>query len=89
MEPFLAFDEPFAVSCVLQPKLNVLGYFIIVTKAIILHTILEALGNPQPPTRIKTVNSTANSFVKNNIRQCQSKTWDMWWNWLRDDLTKK
>lgn len=58
-------------------------------EAIILRTILEALGHPQPPTRIKTDNSTANSFVKNNIRQRRSKTWDMRWNWLRDDLTKQ
>ena len=57
-------------------------------EAIVLRTILEALGHPQPPTRIKTDNSTANSFVRNNIRQRRSKTWDMRWNWLRDDLTK-
>ena len=37
--------------------------------AIILRTILEALGHPQPPTRIKTDNSTANSFVQANICQ--------------------
>ena len=58
-------------------------------EAIVLRTILEALGHPQPPTRIKTDNSTANSFVTNNIRQRRSKTWDMRWNWLRDDCTKR
>ena len=58
-------------------------------EAVVLRTILDALGHPQPPTRIKTDNSTANSFVKNNIRQRRSKTWDMRWNWLRDELTKK
>ncbi len=58
-------------------------------EAIVLRNILEALGHPQPPTRIKTDNSTANSFVQNNIRQRRSKTWDMRWNWLRDDITKK
>ena len=58
-------------------------------EAIILRNILEALGHPQSPTRIKTDNSTANSFVQNNIRQRRSKTWDMRWNWLRDDQTKK
>ena len=58
-------------------------------EAIILRNILEALGHPQPPTRIKTDNTTALSFVKNNIRQRRSKTWDMRWNWLRDDHTKK
>ena len=58
-------------------------------EAIILRTILEALGHPQSPTRIKTDNSTADSFVKANIRQRRSKTWDMRWNWLRDESTKK
>ena len=57
--------------------------------AVILRTILEALGHPQPPTRIKTDNSTAIGFVKANIRQRRSKTWDMRWNWLRDDITKE
>ena len=58
-------------------------------EAIILRNILEALGHPQPPTRVKTDNTTALSFVKNNIRQRRSKTWDMRWNWLRDERTKE
>ena len=58
-------------------------------EAIILRNILDALGHPQPPTRVKTDNSTALSFVRNNIRQRRSKTWDMRWNWLRDDRTKQ
>ena len=58
-------------------------------EAIILRTILEALGHPQFPTRIKTDNSTADSFVKANIKQRRSKTWDMRWNWLRDNATKE
>ncbi len=56
-------------------------------EAIILRNILEALGHPQPPTRIKTNNSTANNFVQNNIHQHRSKTWDMHWNWLHDENT--
>jgi hypothetical protein len=43
-------------------------------------TPLEALGHPQPPTPLKTDNSTAISFVHSNIRQRRSKTWDMRWN---------
>ena len=52
--------------------------------AIIIRRALEALGHPQPPTPLKTDNSTAASFVHANIRQKRSKTWDMRWNWLRD-----
>jgi hypothetical protein len=50
---------------------------------------LEALGHPQPPTPLKTDNSTAYSFVHSNIRQRRSKTWDMRWNWLREKVTHK
>ena len=48
---------------------------------------LMEIGHPQPPTPIKTDNSTANSFINVNIRQKRSKTWDMWWNWMRDKQT--
>jgi hypothetical protein len=50
---------------------------------------LHALGHKQPPTPLKTDNSTAYSFVHSNIRQRRSKTWDMCWNWLRDKVTHK
>ena len=57
--------------------------------AIPIRRALEALDHPQPPTPIKTDNSTAYSFVNANIRQKRSKTWDMRFNWLRDRATKK
>jgi hypothetical protein len=56
-------------------------------EAIACRISLCALGHPQPPTPIKTDNSTANSFVHANIKQRRSKTWDMRWNWLRDKAT--
>ena len=46
--------------------------------------ILEALNHPHPPTRIKTDNSTTNSFIHNDIQQQQSKSWNMRYFWLRD-----
>ena len=52
--------------------------------AIIIRRALEALGHLQPPTPLKTDNSTAHDFVHSNIRQKHSKTWDMKYNWLRD-----
>ena len=51
--------------------------------------VLEASNHPQPPVPIKTNNSTAYSFVNANICQKRSKTWDMWYNWLRNSSTKK
>ena len=45
--------------------------------AIPIRTILQALNHPQPPTPIKTDNSTANGFIHNNIHQKRSKSWDM------------
>jgi hypothetical protein len=58
-------------------------------EAIACRTSLLALGHPQPPTPLKTDNSTANSFAHANIRQRRSKTWDMRWNWLREKETHK
>ena len=52
--------------------------------AVVIRRALHSLDHPQPPTPIKTDNSTANSFVYSNIKQKRSKTWDMCFNWLRD-----
>ena len=57
--------------------------------AIPMRTILEALGHSQPPTPIKTDNSTANGFIHDNIHQKRSKSWDMRYYWLRDRHTQK
>ena len=45
---------------------------------------LESLGHPQPPTPLKTDNSTAASFAHSSMRHKRSKTWDMRYNWLKD-----
>ena len=50
---------------------------------------LMALAHPQPPTPLKTDNSTSSSFIDNSIKQRKSKTWDMRWNWMRDPKTKE
>eukprot|EP00957_Ditylum_brightwellii_P185136 14098628-Ditylum_brightwellii.AAC.1 len=43
--------------------------------------VLEAIGHPQQPTRIKMDNKTANSFVYAlRCIKC-SKSWDMQWHW--------
>ena len=56
--------------------------------AIPIRTLLKALHHPQPPTPIKTDNSTAYSFIYNNIHQKRSKSWDMRYYWLRDRLAQ-
>ena len=46
--------------------------------------ILSALGHPQPATPLKTDNSTAVGFVKDNINVKHAKSWNMRMYWLRD-----
>ena len=52
--------------------------------AIPIRNMLTRLGHIQPPTPLKTDNSTANSFVHDNINLKKSKSWDMRYYWLRD-----
>ena len=60
------------------------GLFHNAQMAIPIRNMLEQLGHPQPPTPIKTDNSTADSFVHDNIHLKRSKSWDMRFYWLRD-----
>ena len=43
---------------------------------------LECLGHKQPPTPLKTDNSTACGYVNKNIKIKKSKSWDMRYHWL-------
>ena len=60
------------------------GIFHNAQTAIPIRNMLIAMGHAQPPTPIKTDNSTANSFVHDNINLKKSKSWDMRYYWLRD-----
>ena len=60
------------------------GLFNNAQTAIMIRNALVELGHQQPPTPIKTDNTTANSFVHANMRQRKSKSWDMRYHWLRD-----
>ena len=53
-------------------------------EATILGTILEELDQPQPPTPIKTDNSTAAVIANKIIRQSKSKPMDMRFYWIQD-----
>ena len=57
--------------------------------AILIWLFLEVLQYLQPPTPIKTDNSTTNGFIDNNIHQRRSKSWDMRYHWLRDRESQK
>ena len=65
------------------------GVFHNAQMALPIRVALQALNHPQPPTPIKTDNSTANGFIHDNIHQKRSKSWDMRYYWLRDRLTQK
>ena len=68
---------------------EVAGIFHNAQAAIPIRTLLEALNHPQPPTPIKTDNSTANGFIHDNIHKKRSKTWDMRYYWLRDKILQQ
>ncbi len=59
------------------------GLFLNGQTAIPIRIILEALGHRQPPTPLKTDNSTAaTGFANSHIRIKRAKFWDMCYNWL-------
>ena len=51
--------------------------------------ILKAMNHSQPPTPLKTDNSTSLGYVQNNIQLKRSKSWEMLHHWLRDKETHK
>ena len=53
-------------------------------EALPIRQCLINLGHPQPPTPIKTDNSTANGYVNGTIKQKMSKAFDMRFHWLKD-----
>ena len=57
--------------------------------ALPIKNLLEAIGHSQNSTIITTDNSTAHSFVYDNIHQKRSKSWDMRFYWLRDRMNQK
>ena len=58
-------------------------------QALPIRHLLTSIGHPQPTTKIVTDNSTARSFIYDNINQKRSKSWDMRYYWLRDKTTQK
>jgi hypothetical protein len=50
---------------------------------------LEELGHPQPPTPLKTDNSTASGISNDTVKQKRSKAIDMRFYWIRDRVRQK
>ena len=71
------------------PKRKQLVYFYNGQTTATICGILNCMGHPQKPTKIKTNNSTVNSFVHATTHMKRSKTWDMRYHWLREKITKK
>ena len=57
--------------------------------ALHIRNLLEGMGHSQPPTVIKTDNSTAVGYAHRTIQQKMSKAWDMNLHWLRDKTNQK
>jgi hypothetical protein len=65
-------------------EVEVGGLFVNGQDAVPLQTTLEELNHPQPPTLIKTDNSTASGIANNTLKQRKSRAMDMRFYWIRD-----
>ena len=55
----------------------------------IIRPTLEELGHKQPPTPIRTDNTTAAGIVNDTIKPNRSRTIDMRYHWVKDRATQK
>ena len=60
------------------------GLFVNYQEVIPIRYMLTALNHLQPPTIMKTDNSTASSFANNTLKSKRSKSWDMRYFWIID-----
>ena len=60
------------------------GVFHNAQRAVPIRYLLTQLGHPQPATPIKCDNETTRNFIHKNITQKRSKSWDMRYNYLKD-----
>ena len=96
MIPNPRLNGPILVECKLlrhvvasSAEAETAGLFFNAQSAVPIRQALIALGRPQPPTPLKTDNSTAVNVVNKSLRQKRSKSWDMRFNWLRDRHAQK
>ena len=58
-------------------------------QAVPIRTTLKELRHPQPPTTIRTDNSTAHGIMNQTVKQRKSKSMDMKFWWLIDRIQQK
>jgi hypothetical protein len=58
--------------------------FINAKEGAVLHTTLQELGHPQPPTPLETDNTTATGYSSGTIKQKRTKEMDMRFYWIKD-----
>jgi hypothetical protein len=68
----------------LATKVELVGLYIMVRKAVYIRIILEELGHKQPPTPIQTDNAMADAVINGKVQPKQTKAMDMRFHWLRD-----
>jgi hypothetical protein len=64
------------------------GLFVNGQDAVPIRTTLEELNHPQPPTLIKTDNSTASGIANNTLKQRKSRAMDIRFYLIRDRVKK-
>jgi hypothetical protein len=58
--------------------------FINAKEGAVLHTTLEELGHPHPPTPMETDNTTATGYSNGTTKQKRTKAMDMRFYWIKD-----
>jgi hypothetical protein len=54
-----------------------------------IRTCIAEVGHPQPPTPLKTDNTTAEGLANDSVQQKRSKAIDMRFYWIRDRVRQK
>jgi hypothetical protein len=62
------------------------GLYMNAKEAVPMRITLEELNHPQPATPIRTDNSTADGIMNKTVKQKQSKSMDMQFYWLQDQV---
>jgi hypothetical protein len=57
--------------------------FINAKEGAVLHTSLQELGHPQPPTPLETDNTTATGYSNGTIKKKRTKAIDMRFYWIK------
>jgi hypothetical protein len=65
------------------------GVYLNGKESIPIRTTAKELGHPQPPTPLKTDNTTAHGILTKTLRPKLSKAFDMRFHWMKDRIQQK